>query len=197
MAKATTASTKRRKRRHRALPKARGGWFMTLGGIWIFLGLTAMAVPLAAHPPADLFLCAILSAAGAAQVILPLRDGHGRAMFAEFASAAVFIVAAGTLLLLRPRDFVMMSLLIAAFFTAEGLIKFTFAVQVRPSAEQGWALFAAIMTFVLAIMAWLRWPAAALWVLGLLVGLYLAMGGWSFIAFGLAARRAARRRRPA
>ena len=168
---------------------------MTLGGVWILLGAVAMLVPLTAHPPADLFLCAILSAAGALQIVLPLGVGHARAMFAEFASAVVFIVAGGTLLLLRPEDAVMLTLLIAAFFTAEGLIKLTYALHLRPGKEQAWALFAALLTFALAVLAWARWPDASLWVLGLLVGLYLALGGWSFVTIGLATRRHGQRRR--
>ncbi len=168
---------------------------MTLGAVWIVLGLVAIGYPLTHRPPPDLFLCAILSVAGAVQVVLPLRDRRGRAMFAEFASAAVFLATGGLLLMLRPNDIVMLALLIAAFLTAEGAIKLTVALQMRNSPEKAWALFAVVLTFAAAIMAWIRWPTAALWVLGLWVGLYLAMGGWSFITVGIGARRPARRRR--
>ncbi|MCP4327531.1 MAG: hypothetical protein GY791_03735 [Alphaproteobacteria bacterium] len=181
-----------KKRRSKAMI-GKTAWFLALGACWIALGLVAMGVPLIARPPADLFFCAILSVAGAGQVILPLRDGYGRATFSEMASGTVFLAAAGTLLILRPEDIVMVSLLLAAFLSAEGVIKLVFAIQLHSGHEKAWAIFSALLTFGLAVMAWVRWPAAALWVLGLVIGLYLAMGGWSFVALGLGARRPRRR----
>lgn len=193
---AEKAKPKRRlrvkKRRSRAM-LGKTAWFVALGVSWIILGLIAMGAPLIARPPADLFFCAILSVAGAGQVILPLRDGYGRATFSEMASGVVFLAAAGTLLILRPEDIIMVSLLLAAFLSAEGVIKLVFAIQLHGGNEKAWAIFAAILTFGLAIMAWVRWPSASIWVLGLLIGLYLAMGGWSFVALGLGARRPRRR----
>jgi len=191
---APKAKAKRRRGRPKA-PARSAPWFILLGLYWIALGVIAMAVPLVAEPPADLFFCAVLSIAGTGQVVFPLRERYGSASLAEVASGAVFIGTGTALVVLRPDGIVLLTLILAAFFAAECVVKLAFALQLHGEGERAWALFAALLTGGLAAMTWLRWPSAALWVLGLQVGLYLAMTGWSFVALGLVTRRMRRRRR--
>ncbi len=189
---------KPRPKRWRGRPKAparSAPWFMILGLYWIALGLVAMTAPMFAQPPPDLFFCAILSIAGAGQVVFPLRVRYGRPTLTEVASGAVFLATGTVLLVMRPDDIVLLTMILAAFFAAESVVKLTFALQMHGEGERAWALFAAFLTFVLALLTWFRWPSSSLWVLGLLVGLYLAMTGWSFLAIGLVTRRMRRMRR--
>jgi len=192
------APPKPKAKRRRGRPKAparSAPWYIALGLYWIVLGVAAMAIPLVARPPADLFFCALLSIAGAGQVVFPLRERYGVASLNEVASGAVFIAAGTALVVLRPDDIVLLTMILAAFFGAESVVKLSFAIQLHGEGERAWALFAALLTGCLAAMVWFRWPSAALWVLGLEVGLYLAMTGWGFVALGLATRRM-RRRQP-
>ena len=191
---APKAKSKRRRGRPKA-PARSAPWFIALGLYWIALGVVAMAVPLIARPPADLFFCAVLSIAGIGQVVFPLRQRYGSASLTEVASGAVFIAAGTALIVLRPDDIVLLTLILAAFFASEGVVKLAFALQLHGEGERAWALFAALLSFGLAAMTWFRWPSAALWVLGLQVGLYLAMTGWSFVALGLVTRRMRRQQR--
>ena len=45
-------------------------------------------------------------------------------------------------------------------------------------------------------MIWQEWPASALWVIGLFVGINLLFRGFNWIALGLALRSPPARRRP-
>jgi uncharacterized membrane protein HdeD (DUF308 family) len=192
------AAPKAKMKGRRGRPKAparSAPWFILLGLYWIALGVVAMAVPLVAAPPADLFFCALLSIAGTGLVVFPLRERYGSASLTEVASGAIFIGTGTALIVMRPEDTVLLTLILAAFFAAESIVKLTFALQLHGRGERAWALFAALLTAGLAAMTWFRWPSAALWVLGLQVGLYLAMNGWGFTALGLATRRMRRRRR--
>jgi uncharacterized membrane protein HdeD (DUF308 family) len=168
---------------------------MILGFYWIVLGLVAMTAPMFVQPPPDLFFCAILSIAGAGQVVFPLRIRYGRPTLTEVASGAVFLATGTVLLVMRPDDIVLLTMILAAFFAVEGVVKLAFALQMHGEGERAWALFAALLTFGLALLTWFRWPSSSFWVLSLLVGLYLAMTGWSFLAIGLVTRRMRRMRR--
>ena len=120
---------------------------------------------------------------------------YGRPTLTEVASGAVFLATGTVLLVMRPDDIVLLTMILAAFFAVEGVVKLAFALQMHGEGERAWSLFAALLTFGLALLTWFRWPSSSFWVLGLLVGLYLAMTGWSFLAIGLVTRRMRRMRR--
>jgi uncharacterized membrane protein HdeD (DUF308 family) len=50
-------------------------------------------------------------------------------------------------------------------------------------------LVSGIASIVLAIMLKMEFPSSALWAIGLLVGVSLAIHGWSFIAMAVGARK--------
>ena len=50
----------------------------------------------------------------------------------------------------------------------------------------GWALASGIIDLILGVMIWQEWPASALWVIGLFLGVFR---GINWIALGLALRR--------
>ena len=80
-----------------------------------------------------------------------------------------------------------LTLLLAAFFSAGGLIRIVTALAMRPH-QWGWLLLNGIVTLLLGILIGLEWPLSSLWVIGMFVGIDLVLSGWSFIALALEAR---------
>ena len=62
------------------------------------------------------------------------------------------------------------------------------ALRLRRAQGWGWLLFGGIATVILALLIWMQWPASALWVLGLLVGINLLFTGWSLTMMAIAMR---------
>ena len=62
-----------------------------------------------------------------------------------------------------------------------GIFKIVAAVSYR-FAAWGWSLAGGIID----VLVWQEWPASALWVIGLLVGIDLIFRGFNWIALGLA-----------
>jgi uncharacterized membrane protein HdeD (DUF308 family) len=70
---------------------------------------------------------------------------------------------------------------------AGGMFKILAAVSYR-FAAWGWSLAGGIIDMILCQIIWQEWPAPALWVIGLLVGINLIFRGFNWIALGLALR---------
>jgi uncharacterized membrane protein HdeD (DUF308 family) len=70
---------------------------------------------------------------------------------------------------------------------AGGIFKVVAALSYR-FAAWGWSLASGIIDVILGVLIWQEWPASALWVIGLFVGINLIFRGFNWIALGLALR---------
>ncbi len=92
----------------------------------------------------------------------------------------------GYLFLAKPLGGVLtLTLLMALFFTLEGIAKISFALMMRPLKHWGWVFFSGVTALVLALIIWLGWPGTAEWLLGLFFGINLFLGGWSIVNISL------------
>ncbi|UOA09970.1 HdeD family acid-resistance protein [Methylobacter sp. S3L5C] len=92
----------------------------------------------------------------------------------------------GYLFLAKPLGGVLtLTLLMALFFTLEGIAKISFALMMRPLKHWGWVFFSGVTALILALIIWLGWPGTAEWLLGLFFGINLFLGGWSIVNISL------------
>jgi uncharacterized membrane protein HdeD (DUF308 family) len=75
------------------------------------------------------------------------------------------------------------------FFLAGGAFRIVHAFQWRPASSWGWLLANGILELLLGVIVLSQWPAAALWLLGVLVGIDLAFAGASMLRLAAAARQ--------
>ena len=78
-----------------------------------------------------------------------------------------------------------LTLLLACLLLAGGIFKVVAALTYRFGAW-GWPLASGVIDLTLGVMIWLEWPASALWVIGLFVGISLVFRGVNWIGLGLA-----------
>ncbi|WP_262965245.1 HdeD family acid-resistance protein [Methylobacter psychrophilus] len=92
----------------------------------------------------------------------------------------------GYLFLAKPLGGVLtLTLLMALFFTLEGIAKISFALMMRPLNHWGWVFFSGVTALILALVIWMGWPGTAEWILGLFFGINLFFGGWSLVNISL------------
>jgi uncharacterized membrane protein HdeD (DUF308 family) len=84
-------------------------------------------------------------------------------------------------------ELLVFTLLIAAFLMVGGIFKIVTALSFR-FAAWGWPVLSGVIDVALGIMIWMEWPASALWVIGLFVGISMVFRGVHWIALGLALR---------
>ena len=164
------------------------GWFIALGAALIVLGFLSVAVPFAASLVSTIFLGWMLVFSGIVQGIHAVRARAWQGFPWAVLSSALGVVA-GILLIAFPIvGTLTLTLVLAGFFTAEGIVKIVRAVQHRGMERWGFLLFDGIVTLVLGVLIWAQWPGSSVWALGLLVGIHLLVGGVSMLLFAAAAK---------
>lgn len=167
-------------------------WFIALGAALMTLGVLAIAVPFAATLVSTIFLGWLLILSGIAEGVHAVRARAWQGFPWAVLSAALG-VAAGILLIAFPIvGTLTLTLVLAGYFTAQGILKAVLAVQHRGMERWGFLLFDGLVTLALGILIWIQWPAASVWLLGLLVGVHLLVGGVSMLVLAVAARQLTR-----
>ena len=101
------------------------------------------------------------------------------------------VAIGGVFLLARPLiGLAALTMVLAAFFFADGIIEVVYAFKLRPVKGWGWMLFSGIVAGLLGVLIMYQWPVSGAWAIGVLVGVRLIFTGWSVIALGSFARGA-------
>jgi uncharacterized membrane protein HdeD (DUF308 family) len=129
----------------------------------------------------------LLVAAGIAECVGAFWCRGWSGFFLELLSGVLSVVV-GVLFLRAPdRALLALTMLLACLLMVGGVFKIVAALTYR-FAAWGWALASGAIDLLLGILIWREWPASALWVVGLFVGINLIFRGAHWIALGLALR---------
>src|SRR5258708_7317862 len=79
-------------------------------------------------------------------------------------------------------------IIIAILFIADGVLRVAFGTSVRPLAGWGWLVAAGLCSIIVGVFLLIGWPAIALWLTGLLLGVNLVFTGSMNIVLALASR---------
>ncbi len=154
----------------------------------MLLGFLAIAVPFAATLVSTIFLGWLLVVGGIAHAVHAARSRTWRGFPWEVLSAVLHVVAGVLVVAFPVAGTLTLTLVLAAFFTVEGVLKIVRAVQHQGMERWGVLLFDGIVTLALGVLNWTQWPGAAVWVIGLLVGVELLVGGVAMLSLAASAR---------
>src|SRR5271167_1951999 len=172
----------------------RGHWkaFLFEGILLVILGLAAMLVPPLASLAVTIFLGWMFLVSGIGGLILTFWARQMPGFWWSLVSA-VLAIGAGIILLVRPvQGTLTLTIVVGAYFLAEGVATIMYALEHRRelSDRWSWLLVAGIMDLLIAVIIITGLPGSALWAIGLLVGINLLFGGATLIGVALAARNA-------
>ena len=164
--------------------------FLIEGILLVILGLAAIIVPPLASLAVTIFLGWLFLISGITGLVLTFWARQMPGFWWSLVSAALAI-AAGIILLARPvQGTLTLTIVVGAYFLAEGIATIMYALEHRRELSQRWSwlLVAGLMDILIAIIIVAGLPDSALWAIGLLVGINLLFGGASLIGMALAAR---------
>jgi uncharacterized membrane protein HdeD (DUF308 family) len=170
--------------------KAHWKAFLFEGILLAVLGIAALIVP----PLASLAIAIVLgwmfliSGIGGLIVTYWARSTPG--FWWSLISAALAVLA-GMLLLARPMQAVLtLTIVLGAYFLAEGVATIMYALEHRRelSGRWSWLLISGLVDIAIAFMVITGLPSSADWAIGVLVGINLLFGGATLIGMALAAR---------
>jgi uncharacterized membrane protein HdeD (DUF308 family) len=177
---------------------------------------SAMSQAVKAHWKAFLFEGILLAVLGIAALILPplaslaiaivlgwmfLISGIGGLIVTYWARnmpgfwwsliSAALAVLAGMILLARPVQAVLtLTIVLGAYFLAEGVATIMYALEHRRelTGRWSWLVISGLADIVISFLVVTGLPSSAEWAIGILVGINLLFGGATLIGLALAAR---------
>lgn len=164
--------------------------FLIEGILLAVLGLAAMIVPPLASLAVTIFLGWMFLISGIAGLALTYWARRMPGFWWSLLSALLAIIA-GIILLAAPvQGTFTLTIVVGAYFLAEGVASIMYALEHRRelTGRWSWMLVAGLMDILIAAVIIIGLPGSALWAIGLLVGINLLFGGATLIGMALAAR---------
>jgi uncharacterized membrane protein HdeD (DUF308 family) len=163
-----------------------------LATILIILGLLAITLPTATSIGAVKVLGWLIIFDGFVQLVHAFQsEGVGRIAWKIL--VAILYLIAGAYLLANPLLGVAgLTLALAIFFFAEGVMDLIAYFVTQRNDRSIWLLTHGIVSLFLGVMVWRQWPASSLWLIGTIVGVSMFISGFTRLLMALEARKHAR-----
>ena len=155
----------------------------------ILIGILALALPVATSFGVARVLSWLLFFDGVVQFFYAFKsEGVGRILWKIL--VALLYVGGGIYLLLNPLvGMAGLTLMLALFFCAEGIMDlFTYFLGSKSNGAH-WLLLHGLVTLLLGWMIWRRWPMSSLWAVGILAGVSILLSGVTRLLLALSIRR--------
>ena len=165
--------------------------FLIEGIVLAILGLAAIIVPQLASLAVTIYLGWMFLIMGIVGLVMTFW-ARGMPGFWWSLISAILAIAAGAILLARPVQGVLtLTIVLGAFFLAEGVATIMYALEHRRelSGRWSWLVVSGVVDIIISGLIITGLPSSAEWAIGLLVGINLLFGGASLIGMALAARQ--------
>jgi uncharacterized membrane protein HdeD (DUF308 family) len=174
--------------------RVHSGLFLAQGITTTLLGIAAVIWPQISTLAVELYVGWILLFSGAMWLVVMFFAPSVSGFLWTLLTAALSLFA-GVVLLWHPVEgFVSLTLLLVAFFIAEGVFQIAAAFGYRAVFPEswGWMLSSGIADLILALLLVAGWPSSAGWALGLIVGVNLITSGVATTIVASTVRRVVR-----
>jgi uncharacterized membrane protein HdeD (DUF308 family) len=169
-------------------------WFVFQGIVMLILGSLAVAEPVIASIAVDIYVGWLFLFSGLLGLVAMFSARDASAFFWMLLTAALSL-AVGIMLIWKPAEgTVSLTLVLTAFFIAEGAFQIGASLSYRDVMPNswGWLLASGIADLVLAGLIIYAWPASASWTLGLIVGINLITTGLAIVMTAMEVRNLAK-----
>jgi len=165
--------------------------FLFEGILLCVIGLAAMIVPPLASLAVTIFLGWMFLISGIAGLFVTYWARQMPGFWWSLFSAALAVLAGGILLAKPEQGTLTLTVVVGAYFLAEGVVTIMYALEHRRELSERWSwlLISGVMDLLIAFIIVAGLPDSAQWAIGLLVGINLVLGGASMVGMALAARR--------
>ena len=170
--------------------RAKCGWIVALGVIYVLAGLIALS-SVALATVASVFIVGIMMViAGVAEVINAFQLKSWGKFLLWIALGLLYIVA-GFVTFENPLlAAALLTLMLGAALVASGIMRIVLAFSMKEGMPWMWVVVSGVITIVLGGMILAKWPVSSLYILGIFLGIDLVFAGigWIFVGLGLKSR---------
>jgi uncharacterized membrane protein HdeD (DUF308 family) len=170
--------------------RAKCGWIVTLGVIYVLAGLIALS-SVALATVASVFVVGIMMViAGVAEVINAFQLKSWGKFLLWIALGLLYIVA-GFVTFENPLlAAALLTLMLGAALVASGVMRIVLAFSMKEGMPWMWVALSGVITILLGGVILAHWPVSSLYILGIFLGIDLVFAGvgWIFVGLGLKSR---------
>jgi uncharacterized membrane protein HdeD (DUF308 family) len=164
--------------------------FLLLGITLVVIGSLCIVDPLVssvASMGAVMFLGFLLLAAGITQIVSSIWAGRWSGMLMHVLVGVLYSVVGYMIIDAPGTSLVVLTKLVAIFLIVSGVFRIVASLMTRFH-DWGWVLLNGCVTLLLGLIINRQLPEAALWVIGLFLGIELVFNGWAWIMLALGLR---------
>jgi len=167
--------------------RAKWGWIVALGVVYVIAGFIALGSVVMATVASVLIVGVMMIIAGVAELINAFQvKTWGK--FLIWALLGVLYIIAGFVTFENPLfAAVLLTLLLGASLVASGIVRIFLAFNMKREMPWIWVALSGLVTLLLGVLILARWPINSVYILGLFLGIDLIMAGtgWIGLGFGL------------
>ena len=169
--------------------RAKWGWILALGIIYVIAGLVALGSVVMATVASVLIVGVMMIVAGVAEIINAFQcKGWGR--FLVWVLLGALYIVAGFITFENPLfAAAILTLLLGASLVASGIMRIILAFGMKREQPWIWVLLSSMVTLLLGLLILAHWPVSSVYILGIFLGIDLVMAGASWIGISLALHR--------
>jgi uncharacterized membrane protein HdeD (DUF308 family) len=167
-----------------AILQRSGKWLLIEGLALIVLGIFSLAATLWAALAVTVFFALVLLMAGISEIGLAVWAPRWRGVVLHFLAGILYVIV-GAIMLENPLSTIKsLTLLLAVCLFVNGALRIGYALTERFTGWM-WALLSGVISLILGVIIWRRWPWDSEWVIGVYVGVELLFAGWSCVMVAL------------
>jgi uncharacterized membrane protein HdeD (DUF308 family) len=174
--------------------RAKWGWILTLGIIYVIVGLIALGSIVMATA-ASVFIVGIMMVIGGIAEVISAFQVKGWGKFVLWLLLGALYIVAGVVTFQNPLlAAAILTLMLGITLSVSGIMRIVLAFGMKEGMPWVWVIFSGIVTLLLGLVILSHWPVSGLYVLGIFLGvdLVIAGAGWIGVALGLNSQRSPR-----
>jgi len=165
--------------------RAKCGWIIALGVIYVFAGLIALYSVVAATVASVFVVGIMMLIAGVSEVINAFQVKSWGKFLLWVLLGALYIIA-GFVTFENPLlAAAILTLMLGAALAAPGIMRIILAFSMKEGSAWIWLALSSAITLLLGLLILAHWPVSSLYILGLFLGIDLVVAGAGWIAIGL------------
>jgi len=169
--------------------RAKWGWFLVLGIVFIISGFFALIAPFQASVLVTVVVAIVLVISGVLQIFQAWSVQSWTGFLWQLVIGLILLVG-GIAIYFNPIEYTyLLTLFAAAVFLAKGIFQIILGFRLKPQDAWGWIVSAGIVAMLVGVLIFMEYPFSGSFALGVLAGISLLFTGWSYIAIALAARQ--------
>jgi len=172
--------------------KSAWGWILFLGIVTMMAGFFAIVAPWSASLATSLLVSWVLVFTGITRSVHAFHTRHERGFWSAFLVGLATFALGAFLLFFPLKGMLTLTLLVGWYLLFEGIVRISWAFQLRPLDGWVWVLALGILSGLGGLLIIGGLPETAVWVIGTIIGVDLVLSGWQMIFFASAARRLGR-----